>query len=169
MSRPRERVLTPAELKAIWDACPDGAFGTCVKLLIVTGQRRGEIQHLTLDDDLAAISSLFTKNHRSHTFPVGSMGRALLSEDRAFNGWGKAKAQLDRKIDLTDWTLHDLRRTYATIHAQLGTPPHIIEALLNHKSGIISGVAATYNRFQYLDEMRLATARYEAQLLKIIQ
>ena len=169
MSRPRERVLNPAELRAIWHACSDGAFGTSVKLLIVTGQRRGEIQHLTLDDDLAAISSLFTKNHRSHTFPVGPIGSALLGEDRAFSGWGKAKAQLDRKIGLSDWTLHDLRRTYATIHAQLGTPPHIIEALLNHKSGIISGVAATYNRFQYLDEMRLATARYEEQLLKIIQ
>ena len=97
------------------------------------------------------------------------LAQTLLGTDLSFNGWGKSKARLDAQAGVTDWTLHDLRRTYATLHAQSGTPPHVIEALLNHKSGIISGVAATYNRFQYLAEMRLATARYEEQLLKIIQ
>ena len=168
LGKSRERVLTPAELTAIWHACPDGAFGTTVKLLMLTGQRRGEIAHITLDGDLATIPSQFTKNHRTHTFPIGERGRALLGNGRAFSGWGKSKARLDQQAGITDWTLHDLRRTYATIHAQLGTPPHIIEALLNHKSGIISGVARTYNRFQYLAEMRAATNNYETHFSSLV-
>ena len=34
--------------------------------------------------------------------------------------------------------------------------PHVIEAVLNHRSGTISGVAAVYNRYSYLDEKRAA-------------
>jgi hypothetical protein len=36
--------------------------------------------------------------------------------------------------------------------AGLGTAPHVIEACLNHQSGVIRGVAATYNRFNYAAE-----------------
>ena len=40
--------------------------------------------------------------------------------------------------------------------ARLKTDPHVIEAVLNHRSGVIKGVAAVYNRYQYLDEKRAA-------------
>jgi hypothetical protein len=40
--------------------------------------------------------------------------------------------------------------------AGLGVQPHVIEAVLNHRSGVIRGVAATYNRFNYAAEMRAA-------------
>jgi integrase len=83
-------------------------------------------------------------------------------KDRIFAGWGKSKERLDKKSGVSEWTLHDLRRTYATIQAQLGTPPHVIEALLNHKSGIISGVAQTYNRYHYLAEMKAAVSNFDA-------
>ena len=46
----------------------------------------------------------------------------------------------------------------------IGTPPHVTERLLNHVNGTISGVAAIYNRFRYIDEMRAATALWEKQL-----
>ncbi len=55
-----------------------------------------------------------------------------------------------------DWRLHDFRRTVASGLARLQTPPHVIEAVLNHRSGTISGVAAVYNRYNYLDEKRQA-------------
>ncbi len=54
------------------------------------------------------------------------------------------------------WRLHDLRRTVASGLARFQTPPHVIEAVLNHRSGTISGVAAVYNRYSYLDEKRQA-------------
>lgn len=58
------------------------------------------------------------------------------------------------------WTLHDLRRTTATRLGDLGTPPHVIEALLNHASGFRSGVAGTYNRALYQSEMAGALAKW---------
>ena len=136
---------------------------------MLTGQRKGEIQHITLDGDLATIPSARTKNKRTHVFPVSERVKALLAKDRVFNGWGKSKARLDKQAVIEPWTLHDLRRTYATIHAQLGTPPHVIEALLNHKSGIVSGVAATYNRYRYTDEMRMAVATFEAEFTRMLE
>ena len=165
---PRERVLSPAELRAVWHACPDDAFGTSVKLMVLTGQRKGEIQHITVAGDLATIPSAHTKNKRTHVFPVGEMAKELLGKPRDFNGWGKSKARLDNQCGVNGWTLHDLRRTYATNLAELGTAPHIIEAILNHKSGIISGVAQTYNRFRYTDEMRVAAHNLERHFAMIV-
>src|SRR5215468_1922105 len=58
--------------------------------------------------------------------------------------------------DIPDWTLHDIRRTATTGMARLKIPPHVVDRILNHKSGTIRGVAAIYNRFAYLDERRAA-------------
>jgi integrase len=165
----RERVLSPLELRAIWHACPDDAFGRSVKVLMVTGQRRGEIAHVALAGDLATISGAHTKNKRMHTFPVPPLAAELLAQSLHWSGWGKSKERLDRASGVSAWTLHDLRRTYATMQASLGTQPHIIEALLNHKTGIISGVAATYNRFLYLDEMRAAVRAFDQHIQRLLK
>ena len=61
------------------------------------------------------------------------------------------------------------RRYYATIHAQLGTPIHVIEKLLNHVSGSFGGVAGIYNRFQYQDEMHHAVDSYEKFIQSLIR
>jgi len=167
-AKQRERVLSRDELRAIWHACPDDPFGTAAKLLMLTGQRRGEIAHISLEGDLATIPPAHTKNKRPHSFPVGETTRGLLAKDRTFNGWGKSKARLDKASGVSDWTFHDLRRTYATTLAELGTPPHVIEAILNHKSGIISGVAQTYNRFRYIEEMRMAVQNFEHHFSSIL-
>jgi integrase len=165
----RDRVLSPSELKAIWNACPPNSFGTIVKILMLTGCRRGEVEHMVLEGDLVTISAQHTKNGRIHTFPVPSEAQKCLSEPRKWSGWGKSKEGLDRVSTVAKWTLHDLRRTYATIHAQLGTPPHIIEALLNHKTGVISGVASVYNRYTYLTEMRDAVHNFEKHFINLLQ
>ncbi len=51
--------------------------------------------------------------------------------------------------------------------AQLCVPPHIADAVLNHKSGAIKGVAAVYNRHAYLDERREALEAWEGHVLAI--
>jgi integrase len=94
--------------------------------------------------------------------------------ERAVSGYSSAKARLDAEmlglaraeaeargeasdeVNIAPWRLHDLRRTAATGMARLGQPVHVIEAVLNHTSGAISGVAAVYNRHRYLDEKRAA-------------
>jgi integrase len=163
----RERVLTQDELKKVWHACPDDAYGTVVKLLILTGQRRGEIEHIAPSGDEATILNKYTKNGLTHVFPIGPLAQDLLAKPRKWGGWGKSKARLDKACGVTDWSLHDLRRTFSTLHAELGTPPHIVERLINHITGTVSGVAAVYNRYQYMPEMREATQRYEAHLTQL--
>ena len=81
----------------------------------------------------------------------------------------KAKRVLDKKYQI-DYDLHDLRRTAASGMASLGVQPHVISKLLNHVSGTaaISGVAAIYNRFQYMDEMRAAIALWEERLASLL-
>src|SRR6516165_1653093 len=44
--RPRERVLSDAELRLIWQALDDSQYGTIVRLLMLTGQRFSEISGL---------------------------------------------------------------------------------------------------------------------------
>ena len=51
--------------------------------------------------------------------------------------------------------------------ARLRVPPHIADAVLNHKSGTIKGVAAVYNRYAYLDERREALEKWEGHVLAI--
>jgi integrase len=58
--------------------------------------------------------------------------------------------------NLPPWVLHDLRRTAASGMASLAVPPHVVEAVLNHKSGVIRGVASVYNRYSYATEKRAA-------------
>jgi len=167
-AKSRERVLNKDEIRSVWFSCRDDPFGVCVKLMMLTGQRRNEVQHLILDGGLVTIPPAHTKNKRAHAFPVCVEVQRLLALPRKFNGWSKAKARLDTVSGVSDWTLHDLRRTYATTLAELGTPPHVIEAILNHKSGIISGVAQTYNRFRYIEEMRLAVQNFERNFVSIL-
>lgn len=164
----RERVLTPAELKAIWHACPDNDFGKIVQVLLLTGQRRGEVEHMRLDEDLVRIPAEYTKNHRIHVIPVPVLARNRLATPLKWSGWGKSKEALDKACKVANWTLHDLRRTYATTLAELQTPPHIIEALLNHATGQISGVAKIYNRYFYLNEMREAVKAYERWITRTL-
>ncbi|MBR1024989.1 tyrosine-type recombinase/integrase [Bradyrhizobium viridifuturi] len=65
--------------------------------------------------------------------------------------------------------MHDLRRTFATNLAALGTPIHVTERLLNHVSGSQSGIVSVYRRYDFAKEMREVVDKWEAQLKKIIQ
>ena len=69
---------------------------------------------------------------------------------------------------MTDWTLHDLRRTMATQMGELGVESHIIEAVLNHVSGHKSGVAGVYNRATYSAQKRAALDTWACHLRTIL-
>jgi integrase len=69
----RDRVLTPAELSAIWAALPDSQFGDIVRLLILTGQRREEIGWLRWDE-IVGVNGVAT----THSVGVAAEGGSLL-------------------------------------------------------------------------------------------
>ena len=192
----RSRVLSPIELKAVWQACPDDNFGRIVQLLILTGQRRGEaaaIRSDWLDGHLLTFPAHITKNGAEHQLPLGPFAHALLAKTlpasdgprggtvsarllfpsaktgRVITGWAKLKDALDQRSNVTNWTLHDLRRTFATVHAEIGTPPHITEILLNHKtSDHLTPISKIYNRFRYQNECRQAMCRYEQHIRNLV-
>lgn len=101
------------------------------------------------------------------------------------SGWSKGKVALDRRmlevaqkeaqergldpgeVGLGDWRLHDLRRTAASGMARLGHAIHVVEAVLNHKSGVLTGVAAIYNRHDYLKEKKRALESWDAAVAEI--
>jgi integrase len=88
----------------------------------------------------------------------------------AISGFGRLKDRLDAAFgpDAEDWRIHDLRRTVATNMAMLRVQPQVIEAVLNHKSGIVSGVAAIYNRHAYQDEKREALEAWANRVREIV-
>jgi integrase len=162
----RDRVLSPDEIKAVWryDHPP---FSDFVKLMLLTGIRKGECVNLEIKEDTLYLAPEHTKNGKPHMLPITPMIAALLPIPY-FNGWSKGKKRMDDKTVTSGFTLHDLRRTCATIHAQIGTPIHVVEAMLNHASGTISGVAAIYIRHNFLAEMRKAALNYEKHLAALI-
>jgi integrase len=188
----RTRVLSDAELKAVWEACGietkelPKQFSTIVKLLILMGQRRSETAALRsswVAADKITLPAEITKNARVHSFPLGRRTADLVTSvkpneqgllfsargrpNRPFNGWSTSKAALDRLSGVSGWTLHDLRRTYRTIHARIGTPPHVAERLINHANGIASEVEQIYDRYHYMPEMAKAVRDYEVALWAI--
>ncbi len=184
----RDRILTADELKAIWLATSGpGDYSAIVRLLLLTGQRREEVaamgwHELDLNNSLWRIAPERTKNSRPHDVPLSSMALAILEQlpkriDRdlvfggrkgPFSGWSKSKERLDQRINLTDWRLHDLRRTLVTGMAELGVQPHVIEAVVNHISGHKAGVAGVYNRATYGPEKRRALQEWADYLESVV-
>lgn len=64
-----------------------------------------------------------------------------------------------------DWRFHDFRRTAVTWLAGAGFPPHVADRLLNHVTGAIQGVAAVYQRHDFLAERKAASEAWAAHVL----
>jgi integrase len=168
---------------------PTGAF---TRLLLLTAARRGEVAEATWPEvDLRGATWLLpparVKNASEHLIPLSAAAVGLLGSfprfksgefllsttagDRPISGFSKLKRRLDKQIadlnggqPIAEWTWHDLRRTVASGMAGLGVTPHVIEAVLNHRSGIIRGVARTYNRHDFRAEKAHALGIWAAHL-----
>lgn len=180
--KPRDRILTPEELKAVWNAC-EGTFGTIVRLLILTGARKSEITTLQwsdVGDDTITIRAEVAKNGHELVLPIGPTAQALLpprgngyvfrSSDGEghYNGHAYHYAKLLKASGTKDWTIHDLRRSYVSMHSQIGTPIHIAERMVNHISGSHGGIRRVYDRWEYRPEMRSACEAIEAHILSVV-
>ena len=185
----RERLLSDAELAAIWHALPEGDFGSIVKILMLTGQRRNEIGGLRWSEiagDEIRLPAERSKNKREHVIALSAPVREILAAQphiranvfgradgaAGFNGWSAAQAALNARLpDMPHWSLHDLRRTMATKMAEpvkdggLGVQPHVIEAILNH---VLGGVAGTYNRARHNGDRRAALDAWAAYVMALV-
>lgn len=185
----RDRVLDDGEIKAVLHACRNDTypFRQFAPMLLATGQRRGEMAHMRwseidLDNKIWVIPTERSKNGKPHVVPLSAYALTLLNEIPRFldcdfvftttrrspiSGFSKALRRLWDATGSTDWRLHDLRRTAASGMAQASVPPHVVEKVLNHISGTISGVAAVYNRYAYDPEKRDALETWGASLTEL--
>ncbi len=162
------------------------------RFLLMTACRRSEAgDAVWAEFDLAQGTWLLpaarVKNASEHALPLPAAAIDLLAAlprfagsdfvfsgtagRRPISGFSARKAKLDARIaelsagvPIAPFTWHDLRRSAASGMAALGIAPHVIESILNHRSGVISGVARIYNRHDFRAEKAHALATWAAHL-----
>jgi integrase len=184
----RDRILDDRELANVILAARKigGPYGGIVELLALTGQRREEVAGLHRDEfDLAqriwTIPRARTKNAKPHIVQLSKQALAVLERadhcgplvlsplgTKTFQNFTHAKRFLDQLSGVTGWRLHDLRRTCVSGMARLGIAPHVADKILNHQAGTISGVAAVYQRHEFLLERRQALDLWGAHVGEIL-
>jgi integrase len=178
----RDRVLSDDEIRLIWPQLDDaGTFGALVKMLLLTGQRRGEVAGMRRSeigpDGVWTIPAARYKTKRAHAVPLSAPALAVIEArpksdvvfasvaGTPFNAYDKPKRVLDKATGTSGWTLHDLRRTAKTLMQRAGVRPDISERVLGHAQGAIE---STYDRHSYLDEKREALEKLAAMVDRIL-
>jgi len=186
----RDRVLTDQELAAVilgarrmpWP------YGAIVEFLALTGQRREEVAQLKwheIDSQTRTWSmpAARSKNNKGHIVHLSEPAWAVISvrlgepdeyvfgtsRGKNFQAFAIGKRALDKLCKVSGWRLHDLRRTVVSGMARLRVPPHVADKILNHQSGTISGVAAVYQRHDFLIERKEALDRWGAHVAQIAE
>ena len=180
----RDRVLNCEELQAIWEASAvlSPVRRAYVRCLMLTLQRRDEVSGMRwaeLSSDLTTwtLPAERSKNHKAHIVHlsdpvrriIGSLPREADAEfvfaarfgTNCLSSFSKMKTAIDKAIAKTrpalpNWRFHDFRRSGVTALADMGFAPHVADRILNHVSGTIHGVAAVYQRAEFLAERKAA-------------
>jgi integrase len=187
--RPRDRVLSDEELVRVLRAAlaMPGPFGAIVMMLALTGQRRSEVANmcwdeLDLEKGIWTIPARRSKNRRAHMVHLTTQMIALLPPRHdeqplvfgsvtggPYSSFSSMKKLQDKASGVTNWVLHDLRRTVASGMAALGVAPHVADKILNHQSGAISGIAAVYQRHEFLAERKAATELWSRHVVDVLE
>jgi integrase len=189
--RARDRVLGPAELRAVWRAAEAEGypFGDLIRALLLTGQRLREIAEARwseISEATLTVPAARMKSKEAHALPLTDRMRALLdglprftAGDYLFTttagrlpigGFSRAKRRLDRKIaengdSIAHWQLHDLRRSARTGLAEAGVLPFFAELVVAYRQ---NGVHRVYDLHRYDVEKAQALLAWEARLLSVV-
>ena len=177
-SKPRKRTLTDAELVAVWDAAGTLSARSCalVRLLTLTGARLNEVAGLCpAEIDHAAglwrLPPARAKNRTGYVIPLSALA---LAEIEACNcaprvgSLSKLKRQLDAKSGVSDWRLHDLRRTCRTGLSKLGIRREVAEAAINHIGGR-AGIVGVYDQYGFNPEGAAALRQWQTRVASLIE
>ena len=197
----RERFLSAEEMKAFWygldDAPMTPSMRVALRLMLATGQRRGEIismrkVDLALDGDMPVwtIPAPASKNKNQHRVPLPPLALSLIKEAQELAGsspyvfpspsdpkthmWETAPTKaMGRTVKALKWAEpawpHDLRRTVATNLARLKVPRADAERVLNHVKGAKSSTFGKhYDQHGYDDEKYAALLKWERELRRIV-
>lgn len=185
------RALTPQELKAVWYASASaGAFGRAVRVMMLTGLRRGEALALErgwMDAEKGAIviPGSRMKNGKPHAVPVTPALKAVLdacpqwgSSPLFFPARGKAKGSVVMMQGLSKllpkllkasgtkgWSLHDLRRSYRSMLSDLGLDHDLAERMIAHSRDRLT---ETYDKSSRWPERVAAAEAIERRIMQIV-
>jgi integrase len=168
--RKRDRVLTPEEIKAMWQLLR-GAHGNVMRWLMWTGCRLNEATGMLwseINGDVWTIPASRAKNGRSRSIPLPRQAAHMVTDRGApsalvfpskrggrLSNWDRETKRLQAASETSDWHRHDLRRTVATLLGNLGFAPHIVSVVLGH-AHLAEGATAVYARSRYEREHREA-------------
>jgi integrase len=162
-------------------------YGPLFRLLILTGQREREVaemrwREVDFSKKLWTIPASRMKGGRTHEVPLAPEALALLRSlprftagDAVFtttdgtkpvNGFSKAKGRLDKFSGVTDWVLHDLRRTTRTHFSALPVQDNVREAVIAHAR---PGLHKVYDQHTYEAEKRECLRLWEHRLRGILR
>jgi integrase len=162
----RARILSDDELRRVWETANkmQGPFSALIKFLLLTTARRGEAAGMTcneIDGDDWILPASRNKTKVDLVRPLSKAAQELLASvprfqdcifvfttdsKRPLGGFSKFKTAFDRHCGVTDWTLHDLRRTARSLMSRAGVNADHAERCLGH---VIAGVRGVYDRHEF--------------------
>lgn len=182
--RARKRTLSDDEIRALWTAAT-GTFGAFAKICLLSGQRRAKVATMKWDDIAEdgtwIIAAEAREKDNAGTLKLPKMAHDIIKarpkingNDFVFAGRGKkamaafsqGKAELDERLPIPEWRIHDLRRTAATLMEKVGVRPDIVERALGHALPGI--VPETYRRHPYEVEKADALERLAAYVAAVL-
>jgi integrase len=180
----RARILSDDELGRLWRASADaGTFGALVRFLLLTCARRGEAAGMTASEVSAdgdwTLPASRNKTKRELVRPLSGAALAVLDEiprivdgpyiftggRTALTNFTRAKKRLDAAAGVTDYRLHDLRRTARSLLSRAGVPSDHAERCLGH---VLPGTRGVYDRHTYESEMRIAYEKLATLIASIV-
>jgi hypothetical protein len=181
----RERTLTDDVIRSVWKAADElgTPFGRLTQYILLTGTRRCEASDLRrseIDGNVWLIPASRYKTGKDHVIPLSRAAIEILdklpkigpgdfvfttSGTRPISGFSRLKASFDEVCDVSNWTIHDLRRTSRTLMSRAKVPVDIAERCLGHT---METIRETYDRYSYLDEKRLAFESLASLIARIV-
>jgi len=187
--KPVQRILSDAELAAVWRASEQLGYPAreYLRSVILNGQRRDDVRlmhwsEIDLERRDWTIPPERYKANRPHLVPL-TKAMVVLLEAMPFKDKGgfvfsakggetpyanlqKPKATLDKESKVTEWTLHDLRRTLRTGLSRLGIRPEVSERVIGHAVG--GRLGRTYDVHEYRAEKLAALEAWDAHLRALL-
>lgn len=188
--RERDRTLDDEELRRVWHqasrlAEAKDAFGAFILILLLTAQRRGAVVRMKWTDlTPTSVWEIATEPREKGNADAVKLPEKALAIIQALprfaknpfvfaasrsngplNGFNKRKVAFDHACGVTDWTLHDLRRTARSLMSRAGVSDEHAEHTLGHK---LQGVRKVYNRYDFFKEKSDALATLAALIERIV-
>jgi integrase len=180
----RTRVLSDDELCAVWAAASTGGpFPAYVRFLLLTAARRTEAAAMTWAEIDGSDWTLPARRNRTGADlvrPLSKAAQEILAERprivgcpfvftsngrNALDGFSRHKQKFDAACGITDWRLHDLRRTARSLMSRASVSPDHAEQCLGH---VLPGVRGVYDRHSFHTEKLRAFEALAAQIERIV-